>query len=230
MSAVRTIPWEWRPRWVDRSPPNQTWDLQYAAFKDFEDDTYVTASPGGNILFTANPDIITQITARRNDFPKPTWMYAGLETYGPNVISAEGHNWRRQRKITSPPFAEKNNQLVWSESIRETKLALRKWMGSEKSESGTVVTIDDDVMRLTLHVISSAGFGVPLIWPGLKYEAGDKPTAFASQPGKGESLANGHTLTHKEALESLTHDLPLAVALGPKLLSTYPPYRRQVQC
>ena len=77
----------------------------------------MTVSPGGILLFTADADVITEMVGtRRNDFPKPSHFYRSVNIYGKNVVSSEGALWRQHRRITSPPFTEKNNHLVWVSS------------------------------------------------------------------------------------------------------------------
>ena len=208
LAALRLVPREWRPRWVDQVAPHHTLYAQYASFEGAEDDTYLTVAPGGIMLWTANPELINQITTRRTDFPKPTFMYKILNLYGRNIISAEGHSWRHQRKITSPSFTERNNQLVWTESIRQTELMMKSWMGHNSRESRTVTTMATDIMRLGMHVIVYAGFGIKWFWPGV--EDGEASDA--------EVLSKGHTMTAMDALETLLHDIMMAVVLGPKIL------------
>lgn len=53
-----------------------------------------------------------QVVTRRNDFVKKVDDYAALNIYGLNVVSTEGVNWQRHRKITGPPFNEKNSRFV----------------------------------------------------------------------------------------------------------------------
>lgn len=53
-----------------------------------------------------------QVVMRRNDFVKKVEDYAALNIYGLNVVSTEGVHWQRHRKITGPPFNEKNSRFV----------------------------------------------------------------------------------------------------------------------
>lgn len=89
------------------------WNLRYAPFAKMGTDTFLTVAPGGIILYTADADVISQITTRWTDFPKPTPLYRSVNIYGKNIVSSEGPAWRYRRKLTSHSFGEKNNQLVW---------------------------------------------------------------------------------------------------------------------
>jgi hypothetical protein len=92
--------------------PDFPWSSRYAIYKEIGHDTFLTVAPGGMIMFTCDPHVVSQITTRRNDFPKPTHIYRSVDIYGKNVVSSEGQVWRNHRKATSPPFTEANNHLV----------------------------------------------------------------------------------------------------------------------
>ena len=111
-------------------------------------------------------------------------MYGGVDIYGKNVVSTEGAMWRHHRKITSPPFTEKNNFLVWQESLHQAQSMVTSWVRPDVRASGPLWDIAAQSMRLSLHVISKAGFGVRLPWP---HEQDDL------------EVPEGHTLTYKDA-------------------------------
>lgn len=76
----------------------------------------------------------------------------------------------------------------------------------EKTESkGTVYDIAAATMRLSLHVISRAGFGVRLLWPHEEVE----------EKGKAGVLPEGHNLTYKDALSTLLENV-ISVMLLPR--------------
>lgn len=72
------------------------------------------------------------------------------------MIQVEGEDWQRHRKITTPPFNENNNDLVWVESLRQTKDMLQYW--TRHDQNGVCSTVQDTKI-LTLHVLSCAGLG-----------------------------------------------------------------------
>ncbi|RDL39165.1 uncharacterized protein BP5553_03505 [Venustampulla echinocandica] len=76
-------------------------------------DVYWAVGPGGAQLWVSDADLITQIVHRRNDFVKRVSDYAILNIFGFNVVTTEGALWQRHRKITGPPFNEKNSSLVF---------------------------------------------------------------------------------------------------------------------
>lgn len=122
-------------------------------------------------------------------------------------MSTEGAVWRHHRKITSPPFTERNNQLVWQEALHQAQSMMTSWIGADKKSTGTLWDVAEGAMRLSLHVISRAGFGERLMWPHEEEE---------------EELVNGHTLSYKEALEALLLNL-IVVMLTPQWILSYSP-------
>lgn len=167
----------------------------------------LVVAPGANSLLVADPEAVTQITTRRNDFPKPVWIYSSIDLYGKNVVSTEGANWRHHRKITSPPFTEKNNHLVWLESLRQAQSMITSWVAPSEQRSGSIWDVAAQAMRLSLHVISKAGFGVRLPWPHEEAEL---------------EIPEGHTLSFKDALSRLLENI-IIVMLTPRWLLSRSP-------
>ena len=198
------------------------WNLRHDVFKRLGTDTFLTVSPGRNLLFTADANVVNQITTRREDFPKATWVYQKLKLYGDSVITTEGQIWRQHRKIVSPPFSEKNNHLVWDETLEQCQAMLRSWFDGDttKKETRTIRTIADDAMRLSLHVISRAGFGVHLKWPEIHGVHANVHAEKDQQrlPTSAE-VPSGHVMSYANALGSVLHNVLWLVVLPQFLLS-----------
>ncbi|KAL8702818.1 MAG: hypothetical protein Q9201_004007 [Fulgogasparrea decipioides] len=181
------------------------WLEQYTVFQRLGCDSFISVSPTKNYFHTADAAVIDQITRRRNDFPKPVEVYGSLDLYGKNVVSTEGNLWKHHRKTVSPPFNEKNNRMVWFESIRQAQAMVKGWMRGQPESSPTVMTVADDCMRLSLHIISHAGFGVKLNWPGSE-EKGEQPLANGHLSKTADAVSNGpdfgpdHKMSYTDAL------------------------------
>ncbi|KAI9812569.1 MAG: hypothetical protein M1827_004558 [Pycnora praestabilis] len=214
MPFIQKLPRSWTKSWIDFIVPEWSWTHLYEPFERIGSDIFITVAPGANMVWVADPSAISQITTRRNDFPKPIHMYSSISIFGDNVVSTEGAIWRHHRKITSPPFTEKNNALVWTESLHQAQSMLKGWVGNGEAKS--VDTIAKDTMRLSLHVISRAGFGVRLLWPGVETPGEDKAE---------ESVGDkGHKMTYTEALGTFLHKL-LWVMLMPRWLLKNSPFK-----
>ena len=220
MPILRRLPRSWSYPWLDVMPREWTWEHRYAIYKHLGADTFMVVAPGGNFLWTADARVIRQMTTSRSDFPKPTKHYRLIDVYGSNVVSSEGQVWRRHRKITGPPFTEKNNQLVWIESIRQAEAMLEACTGPDGQESRTIDRVREYSMRLSLHVISCAGFGKQLSWPNAK-DTKHKDSDGLREARRGDNsnveLTAGHTMTYAEALEILLQNI-LLVILIPRLV------------
>lgn len=217
---IRKLPKSWWESWIDYSEPEWTWTHLYAPFKKMGTDTFLTTSPGGCLLWTVDANVISQITNRRNDFPKPIHIYSSVDIYGKNVVSTEGNHWRHHRKITSPPFTEKNNHMVWAESLHTAESMIASWVGKDGNKTQTVERVADDSMRLSLHVISQAGFGVKLRWPGVEDED-DTPTLQTGATSKisNKGAGDGHTMSYTYSLHTLLANILLIMLLPHWLLS-----------
>lgn len=220
---LRALPTSWTDIWLDMT---LEWGhtRRYEPFKRLGADTFLTVSPERIVLNTAEASVISQITTRRNDFPKALEVYESLKIYGDNVVALEGQSWRHHRKITSPPFTEKNNHLVWAESIDQAQAMINGWFEGNKERTKTITTVADDAMRLSLHIISRAGFGVRLEWPGSE---GDKTEKTRNDGGKtiekSSGIVEGHKMSYTDALGSLLHNMLWVLVTPPFLLSKLAP-------
>jgi hypothetical protein len=152
--------------------------LRHAPFKALGTDTFLIVAPGGILFNTADATVISEILSRGAEFPKATAIYKQINIYGKNVVSTEGPAWRYHRKLTSPAFSDKNNQLVWKETLHQGERMLEKLLGPN-GEPRTVKDLKQCTMRLSLEVLGRAGLGQKLEWDA---ESGDSAnlTSFAS--------------------------------------------------
>ena len=121
-----------------------------------------------------------------------------MELFGPNVdtvstltalsfqanksenFQVEGATWQRHRKITTPPFNERNSGLVWAESLRQAQEIQELWA---QQQGNPITTTAKDTMTLALHVLTAAGFG--------------QSYSFRAGP---QIIPAGHVMTYRDAL------------------------------
>jgi hypothetical protein len=108
-----------------------------------------------------------------------------------------GADWQRQRKITSAPFSDQNNSLVWTESLRQASEVLLFW----KTFQEPITRTDVDTRTLSLHVLSGAGFG----------------KSYSSQKSA-EPPRKGHGFNYRDSIQLILENCLLILVLGPKLL------------
>ncbi|KAG9680391.1 putative P450 monooxygenase, partial [Aureobasidium melanogenum] len=204
------LPKSWTDPWLQFLDPEWTWLRRHEPFKAIGSDIFMVCSPGKNSVYVCDPEATVQITTRRNDFPKPIEIYGSVDLFGKNVISTEGSIWRHHRKITSPPFTEKNNHLVWQESLHQGQSLIASFLDKDSERDISAAT-----MRLSLHIISYAGFGRRLLWPHEELK----------ESGKAVVVPEGHTMTYKDALSTLLENI-IAVMLLPTWFLKFSPLKQ----
>jgi cytochrome P450 len=120
-----------------------------------------------------------------------------------NALSAEGADWRRQRKIISPGFSERNNANVWEFALKQGQIMLEYWASKEGNSLDEMKVRNTalDTATLALHIICAAGFGITQLWPHEDESVlGDKKVAGLNT----KRPAAGRNLTFKEALVCTT--------------------------
>ncbi|MCJ1384453.1 hypothetical protein MMC17_007569 [Xylographa soralifera] len=120
-----------------------------------------------------------------------------VNVFGQNLSTTDGQQWQRHRKVIASCFSEQNNKIVWAESTRQAHGMLAYW-----SSIGSIRSTADDARTLSLHVLSSAGFGKSYAFRGLLDAS---PTNVAT--------------SYKESLQMILDNCILLMVLGSKFIS-----------
>ncbi|KAF2652299.1 cytochrome P450 [Lophiostoma macrostomum CBS 122681] len=222
LPLMKKLPYA-RGLWLELLDPEWAYRIGHRPFAELGSDVFLVVSPRRRIhCFVADAEVITQVTTRRNDFPKPLEMYGRLDIYGKNLVSTEGTDWRMHRKLTAPSFGEKNNELVFVESIHHTNSMLRLWAGPDGNGNKTISNPALDTMRFALFVISRAGFDVRVAWPHEEKEIseGGKPEADGFLAGS--KPPPGHAMNYRQALSSLLENIMWTQIGPPEYLTKSP--------
>ncbi|OAP58718.1 hypothetical protein AYL99_07808 [Fonsecaea erecta] len=118
---------------------------------------FTVVTPAECQVVVGDVDAAAEVLNRWRDFIKSPATAAPFAIFGPSVISSDGETWQRQRRITTPPFNERNSALVWREAARQARDMLAGWTMT----TTTPGTLRDDANSLALNVLSGAGFGKP---------------------------------------------------------------------
>lgn len=122
----------------------------------------VTAFPARIEFLVADATLIKDITSSRALFPKPVSMFQRLSIFGPNIVASEGDTWKKYRKISAPAFSDRNNRLVWDESLKITEDLIKTvWKNEDVVEVEHAIDI---TLSVALKVIGAAGFGRKMDW------------------------------------------------------------------
>ncbi|KAH8166255.1 hypothetical protein CIB48_g2019 [Xylaria polymorpha] len=147
---------------IEACYPGWSYRLGYSIFEKLGHDTFIIVSPRRISFTTANPDIIHQITSKRDAFPKSLESYTLLSLFGHNIITTEGHAWRMHRKLTAPSFNESTLIRAFDESIHQAQGLIKHWTRSRKVK--TITTIEQDTLNMAFNIISYLGFGFRIYW------------------------------------------------------------------
>ncbi|KAK2762707.1 hypothetical protein FQN54_000881 [Arachnomyces sp. PD_36] len=142
---------------------------------------FLIVSPGELNCHIADAAVVAHIYRSREQYAKATKLYHIVEIYGPNILTTEDSGWARHRHHTAQAFSEKNNALVWKETIKQVTGMQYHWMIKQNKDPSSrpadfaVPSCREDIVRLTLQIISSAGFGISLpFMPTMDSGAGSK--------------------------------------------------------
>ncbi|KAF2877898.1 cytochrome P450 monooxygenase-like protein [Massariosphaeria phaeospora] len=187
--------------------PEWAYRVGHKPFEIMGNDVFLVVSPFHVHAHIADAEVITQITTRRNDFPKPLELYASLDIYGKNLVSSEGPEWRKHRKLTGPSFGERNNELVFVEAVHHAQSLLTLWTGLDGSGNKTVTDPSKDTMRFALYVISRAGFDIRVLWPHEEHAHSQDEVDTEDSLFVGSQVPPGHKMNYREALSELLHNI-----------------------
>ncbi|KAJ9646064.1 hypothetical protein H2204_000726 [Knufia peltigerae] len=142
-------------------------------------DAFAIVSPSSVLVQINDPQAGTVLQRDYKIWTKPPTLYEIFNLYGKNLVSVNGEDWQRHRRIVNPAFREQNNKMVWEESLRQADqmLELRTRrpkdsnhvggdgkegkVGDERGGDGkaTMADLFTDFHLLAMHVLSAAGFG-----------------------------------------------------------------------
>lgn len=185
--------------------PHRGWNYAQE-MREAYGETFLIVSPGQIYMNVSNPGVIMQIATRRNDFLKPVELYGIVDIFGVSMLSSEGDNWKRHRRIVAPAFSEKSNTLVWKESLQQGADMLDFWSKLPGNSTRRIMVKDTapDTALMTLHVISGAGFGVKQNWDN----SNENQLRVDAIPGfNTPELKDNHALTFRDSLNTLLHGM-----------------------
>ena len=87
--VFRLLPNAWTESWIEFSTLDWPTRLKYEPFRKMGADTFLVVSAERIVMYTAEANVVSQITSRRSDFPKALEVYGMLKIYGENVVTQE---------------------------------------------------------------------------------------------------------------------------------------------
>ncbi|KAF9258195.1 cytochrome P450 [Marasmius fiardii PR-910] len=115
---------------------------------------------GAPTIFTSNLDVMKQVisTSGKASFGKNRETTLGSALYGENVLSTDGSEWRKHRRIMGPAFGNSLYQLVWEQSLNTYREMVSAEGWSEKKTVDVPVT-QVATFKFALIVLGLCAFG-----------------------------------------------------------------------
>lgn len=151
------LPWDWARNCFTFSYHSWAQDERYRPHQKYGD-IFAIVTPGRTEIAVNDPVIANELQAHYKTWQKPLPVYEIFDQFGPNVISVNGEDWQRHRRIVNPAFREQNNRLVWDESARQAR-QMMKVVDASPNETRTMLSVRNDCVLIAMHVLSAAGFG-----------------------------------------------------------------------
>jgi len=117
-------------------------DVAYTRFAGFP--TYLITHPDG---------IEHVLVGNRANYPKSDLIQRFRPLLGEGLLTSTGEGWARQRKMMSPTFQHKRVQSFAAAMVAATTEHVDRWT------AGTVHSVNEDMMRLTLDIAVRTLFG-----------------------------------------------------------------------
>ena len=185
----------------------QVWNIWKAGYKPFEEvgsDTFVLATPQGNLLWTCDPRVCSELERKHSKSQLAVEMLKFFEVYGPTIGSVEGDEWKLHRRIVTSGFNSATNTAVWRITTQQTELLINHW----SEQGGTIPVVKHWTSRLALHVISTVFFRKSLNWNDAVSQSDPVPS--------------GHRISFEQALLTMISRLGVLYVTPRPLLGILP--------
>lgn len=147
---------------------------------------YVLCSPGPQLdIMLEDPELANIVLTKRRDFPQDPLSQKFLNVVGDNLLSSEGDDWSRQRRIIAPMLNERIMKTVWQESTEQASDMVDTFL---EEENGTTTGTIQGLSRIAFNVLQQVGYGIQEKW--------NEPV---------HTVPEGHKLIYSEAIRELVH-------------------------
>ncbi len=131
--------------------------LYLSAFRTHGDVVYLPMGPM-RVILVSDPDLVKRVLQDATKIYVKGWVYRTLRgLFGDGLLTSEGEDWRRQRRLTQPAFHRASLEAIvraMDECVGET---LESLSASEKT--GAPVDAFDEMMKLTLEIAARTLLG-----------------------------------------------------------------------
>ncbi|KAI1526053.1 CypX Cytochrome P450 [Pyrenophora tritici-repentis] len=166
----KLVPWlnylsaAWTSGWLPLSKIFHLWHVGHEPFEQLGSDNIMLSSPNGNMLWSSDPETINQIANQAKNFRKPVEYFSFFDTYGPNMQTSLGDNWKAQRKMVAPAIGSHSNAAMWQSSLLQAER-----LTALMTADGPVIShMKDHMSEISLHCIAQCFFNKNLEYETIK--------------------------------------------------------------
>ncbi|MCB0114228.1 MAG: cytochrome P450 [Caldilineaceae bacterium] len=129
-------------------------------WKEYGDIFYLKLGPLDSFVL-ANPEHVHHVLVKNQTNYIKGIGYDGFRLLvGQGLVTSDGELWRQQRRLMQPPFTPKAITQFTQMMVDVTAQMLDRWQAyAQRSET---VTMDAEMMRLTMSIIGRAMFSIDL--------------------------------------------------------------------
>ena len=130
------------------------------------DTSFILAGPRSYDFWTADPQVTHEILRRIHDFEQPRELEFLLAKFGPNVLTSNGDQWARHRKIVAKVINERVSRAVFEKTIYYSQEILHDILpiSPDKSSSIETVMLFDKLTQVSFSILIGVGIGDKFPW------------------------------------------------------------------
>ncbi|KAJ5357285.1 hypothetical protein N7541_004443 [Penicillium brevicompactum] len=129
-----------------------------AEYHDKLGKTFVLVTPDECALWVADHELGNVILQRRKYFEQPPITTKIVGLLGPSVLTTNGEDWQRQRRIVAPNLNESISETVWDESCLQAKAMLQYMVQNPGDQTLNGLRV------IAKNVIGKAGYDANMPW------------------------------------------------------------------
>ncbi|PIA91796.1 hypothetical protein CB0940_09194 [Cercospora beticola] len=174
--------------------------------------SYVMVTPGLYEISTRDPEVAYEVLRRPRDFVQHHLTSMFMSRFGGNLLTADGDDWHRQRRVVAGTITERISKAVWQESVVQTESMIEEVFGgtgeSTVGKKAETKRMFDYMKKITINVLSGVGMGESIDW---KNDKNAKP-----EPG--------HRMTYIQAVNAIINAVAGPIILPSWFLDNYPSF------
>ncbi|MCB9233159.1 MAG: cytochrome P450 [Bacteroidia bacterium] len=152
-------------------------------------DLFAVDPPFKRLVIVSDPEIAKYVLQENNKNYLKSFGYKILRLFlGNGLLTNEGDDWRRQRRLAQPAFYKQALANLVADMADESMKIAQRW--AEMAKNGVELDVDREMNEVTLRIVARSLFG-------------------ADVGGKIEEISEAITTLNKFAMKRITNPFPL---------------------